>query len=78
MSIRFHVIVFDDDGDPRSGVRVTADYGILNGQDSDYTDSNGLATLSGSQDYVTAELFVDGSSEGDYSVGDGEVIKINT
>ena len=76
MSMDFHVIVFDG-GEPRSGVRVTADFGLLNGSTSDYTDDNGKATIHTSGDYVTAEIFVDGSSEGDHAVGDGEVIKIN-
>lgn len=76
--MRFHVVVFDSDGDPRSGIRVTADFGIMNGQASDYTDDNGLATINTAGDYVTAEIFVDGSNEGDYAVSDGETIKINT
>jgi hypothetical protein len=76
MSMNFHVIVFDD-GEPRSGVRVTADFGLLHGQATDYTDDNGCATIHTAGDYVTAEIFVDGSSEGDYPVGDGEVIKVN-
>ena len=77
MSMTFDVIIFDSDGDPRSGIRVTADFG-LSGQTSDYTDSNGCATLHTSGDYVTATIYVDGSNEGDHPVGDGETIKINT
>jgi hypothetical protein len=76
MSMDFHVIVFDD-GEPRSGVKVTADFGIWHGQASDYTDDDGHAIIHTSGDYVTAEIFVNGSSQGDYPVGDGETIKID-
>ncbi|OGR66844.1 MAG: hypothetical protein A2081_02955 [Elusimicrobia bacterium GWC2_61_19] len=78
MSMRFYVVIFDSDGDPRAGVKVTADFGVMNGQASDYSDDNGLATIDTAGDYVTAEIFVDGASEGDYGVSDGETIKINT
>ena len=76
--MRFHIVVFDSDGESRSGIRVTADFGLMHGQASDYTDNNGLATINTSGDYVAAEIFVDGSNEGDYGVSDGETIKINT
>ncbi len=78
MSMRFYVVVFDSGGDPRSGIRVTADFEIMNGQASDYTDDNGLATINTAGDYVTAEIFVDSSNEGEYAVSNGETIEINT
>lgn len=76
MSMKFHVVVFRD-GEPRPNVRVTADFGIY-GQSKDSTDDDGLATIETADDYTSAEIFVDGSSEGTYSVEDGETIKIDT
>ena len=76
MSMSFHVIVFRD-GDPRPNVRVTADFGF-SGQAKDRTDKNGLATIHTSGNYTSAEIFVDGSNEGSFAVGDGKTIKIDT
>jgi len=72
MSMSFSVRVVDEHGRPRRGIRVYADFGIWNGGLTEYTDDSGWATFEPSGDYVTAEIFVDGESQGDHGISDGE------
>jgi len=44
----------------------------MHGGLTERTDDNGWAEFEASGDYVTVELFVDGESEGDHGLEDGE------
>jgi len=68
----FSIRVVDSDGRPRDGVRVTADFGLLNGQLTEVTDDDGWVTLEPAGDYVTAEFFIAGESQGAHGIEDGE------
>lgn len=72
MSISFSVRVVDEDGDPRKGISVYANYGLLHGGHSEYTDEDGWATFEPSGDYTTAEIIVDGDNQGEYPISEGE------
>ena len=72
MSMSFSVRVVDSGGRPRSGIRVYADYGLMNGGATEYTDDSGWAEFTPAGDYVSAEIFVDGDSEGELGISDGD------
>lgn len=72
MSTSFSVRVVNSNGNPMRSIRVYADFGILSGGITEYTDDNGWAEFNASGNYVSVELFVDGNSYGDYGVSDGE------
>lgn len=72
MAMTFSVRVVNSEGRPRRGIRVYADFGLMHGGLTEYTDDNGWATFHTAGDYVSAELFVDGDSYGDYGVSNGE------
>ena len=72
MSMNFSVRVVDSDGEPRSGVEVYADFGILSGGLSEYTDNDGWAEFETGGDYVSVKIYVDGESQGDHGLEDGD------
>jgi len=72
MSMSFSVRVVDQDGDPMSGIKVTADFGLLHGQSSDYTDDGGWAMIEASGDYVTCTIYVKGENQGEHPISDGD------
>lgn len=72
MSMSFSVRVVNEDGRPRRGIRVYVDFGFANGGRTEYTDDSGWATFEPSGDYVSAEIFVDGDSQGEHGITDGE------
>lgn len=72
MGTSFSVRVVDSEGEPRSGISVYANFGLMHGGLTERTDDNGWAEFEASGDYVTVELFVDGESEGDHGLEDGE------
>lgn len=72
MATSFSVRVVRSDGEPRHGVRVAADFGLLDGIATEYSDSDGWATFELSGNYVSAEIYVDGESQGTHPVSDGE------
>ena len=67
----FSVRVVNSDDKPRKGVRVGANFGVLRGSASGYTDSDGWAILR-MRDNASAEIYVDGESQGTHYVTDGE------
>jgi hypothetical protein len=73
----FSVRVVDSDGDPRSGVRVYVNYGLMNGGATEYTDDDGWAVFEPSGDYSSAEIYVDGDCMGDYGIEDGETFSFS-
>ena len=73
MGMSFSVRVVDSDGDPRRGIRVYADFGLLHGGLTEHTGDDGWAAFeTAGNNYVTVELFVDGESQGDHSLSDGD------
>ncbi len=69
----FAVRVMNSAGKPRTGVRVGADFGVLSGVATAYTDSDGWARLRFAAD-ATATIYVDGESQGDHYVSDEETL----
>ncbi len=67
----FSVRVMNSEDKPRSGVRLGADFGVLRGVATGYTDSDGWATLRMGDD-ASAEIYVDGESQGTHYVTDGD------
>lgn len=68
----FSVKVVDSSGHKVSGAKVTVDFGIWNGQSSEYTDESGWAYFSNNDgDLVTGEFYVNGESFGEHSTYDG-------
>jgi hypothetical protein len=72
MGMTFSVRVVDNDGDPKEGVRVMANFGILHGHLIELTDQDGWAEFEPAGDYTSVEIFVDGENQGDHSVEDGD------
>ena len=72
MSKSFSVHVVDAGGSPRSGIRVYADYGSMNGGATEYTDDSGWAVFTPTGDYVSAGIFVNGESQGEVGISDGD------
>jgi hypothetical protein len=72
MSTSFSVRVVNVDGEPVSGIKVYANFGIMHGGITERTDDDGWASFEASGDYCSVELFVDGDNEGDHSLEDGE------
>jgi hypothetical protein len=69
----FSIRVVDEKGRPCRSVKVTVDFGIWNGQSSEYTDDNGWTTFDNSDgDLVTGEVFINHESKGDISTYSGE------
>jgi len=73
----FSVRVVDDEQEPISGARVVLGFtSILRGMTAEeYTDSEGYAYFGG-YDEGEVEVFIRGSSYGDYSYRDGDSITI--
>ncbi len=74
MPTRFSVRVVRSDGEPREGVRVGADVGWLDGVAMEYTDNDGWATFELSENYMSAEIYVEGDSQGTHPVSDGDTL----
>jgi hypothetical protein len=66
----FSVRVMNSKDQPRRGVRVGANFGVLRGSASGYSDRDGWATLSMGAN-ASAEIYVDGQSQGTHYVTDG-------
>jgi hypothetical protein len=77
-SLSFSVRVVDSDGKPRKGVKVGYDFGLVDGADSAYTDSDGWATLhfspAGGGVSGVGEIYVEGESQGRHTVEDGDTL----
>jgi len=67
----FSVRVLNSENKPRRGVRVGANFGVLRGSSSGYTDSDGWAILS-MGDNATAEIYVEGKTQGKHYITDGD------
>ena len=72
MSTSFSVRIVDMDGEGIEGVRVYANFGILNGGHEEYTDEDGWAEFYASGDFTSVEFIIDGDSHGEYGLSDGE------
>lgn len=68
----FSVRVIDEEGNPRKGISVMADFGFMNGTSTETTDDSGWAEFNTSGKYVSMDLYVDGSKRGNYSVSEGK------
>jgi hypothetical protein len=71
MSMEFAIRVVDEHGNAESDVRVTVDYGLLNGQADEFTDSEGWSNFTPSGNYVTATVYIDRESYGEIELEDG-------
>ena len=69
----FSVRVTRSDGTPRKGVTVAAVFGVIDGVSSEYTDSDGWATLY-CPGAATPEISVDGRSQGKHPVREGRTL----
>lgn len=76
MTMKFHVLVVDNAGNPKEGVRVAADFGTFYGMVSEHTDHQGRATIQTSGKHATVEIYLNGSSEGEYPIKDGALIRL--
>ena len=77
MSMSFSVKVVNSGGDGVEGIRVYADFGLLHGGLTEYTGSDGWAEFEASGNYVTVELYLDGESQGDHGLSDGDTFSFS-
>jgi|GEM_PF-3575267 len=70
--MEFSIRVVDEDGDPVSDKKITIDYGLFNGQESEFTNNDGWAEFSPSNRYVTCTVYIGGESYGELPIEDGE------
>ncbi|EFK97925.1 hypothetical protein LDC_0021 [sediment metagenome] len=69
----FSIKVVANRGHGVSGAKVTVDFGLWNGQNSEYTDNNGWTSFSNLDgEMVTGEFFINGESFGEHSTYDEE------
>lgn len=69
----FSIRVVNSDGNPKSGIRVTVDYGLFSGQDTKYTASNGWVSFNNLDgDLTHGEVYIDGVSQGTVRTHSGD------
>lgn len=67
----FSIRVVNDDGKPVRDIKVVVDFGLLDGDQSEYRDSDGWVEFNNHGDYVSAKFYVDGHDKGTHSTYNG-------